>query len=127
MNMLCPLCNKTCTVSKMADEWALITCPTKAKLILENTLSHFAVYTTSTFGNVFHTVHSATIPPYRLENHMLSKNSFSKILAMNGRTYIDYDGYEMYEFEEVLKVDDLIHMDSEDKLLERIKLLVLLS
>jgi hypothetical protein len=126
MNMICPLCNKECDPLPM-DGWALFFCPTKAKLMNEKSLSHFACYTNSTIMDGMYNVYSATIVPYRLENHMKADKPYSRILVMDGRTYIDMDGYEMYEFDEIIRLDEVIHMDSEDKLLERLKLLVLLS
>lgn len=119
--MLCPLCQKECIVTEQgqSDPYSLITCPTKVSDLSEEIKQpHFMARTGAW--------EMAVIPPFKLMTELKDPDSCSVIYKNMGDHYVDVDNFSRPCYRTLLVLPP-IHLDLEGKLLERIKLILLLS
>lgn len=127
--MQCPLCLQECETSHEGDVTSKRVlryyCPTRAetKVPLYNT-SHYTQYHDDN-GQIKEFI---IILPYQLVNryHAISPYSVINILTENPELYNDMMETSEWKFKEILRLP-LLRPDIEEKLLERIKLMILLS
>jgi hypothetical protein len=127
--MQCPLCLQECETNGVYDftsegVWRYY-CPTRveAKVPLYNT-SHYTQYHDDN-GQIKEFI---IILPYQLVNryHAISPYSVISVLTENPEFYNDMMETSEWKFKEILRLP-LLRSDIEEKLLERIKLMILLS
>ncbi len=116
--MLCPLCQKECIVFNNLGP--MFRCPTEVNDLLNHTTnSHFSTH----IGRW----EISTIPPFKIITVDLSDPEPRSTIYKNmGDIYYDIDNIPIPCYTELLVLPK-VHLDLEDKLLERIKLILLLS
>lgn len=136
--MLCPLCQKEC-ISSEEHGGALpptYSCPTMVRTGGDggryHTESHFVRYITGGWSTGLYYLERAVFPPYKLENHCTGNVAQPKphssiyVMGPNPRYRPRLRDVNKTCFKQVLKTP-IIHMDTEDKLSERIRLILLFS
>lgn len=136
--MKCPLCQKECTQTEDLNP-PNYACPTTA--VYNNMVhSHFYRFPVGNYLDSMHYREIATVLPYRLINEYDNFNVGTVYEDEQEQQRIESKAYSMiqilkesmhfsmgdYAFVNVLETA-LIHMDTEEKLLARIKLLLLMS
>lgn len=147
--MICPLCQKECipTGYLLEDNWE---CPTRVQIpSYPGPTSHFVRALVLTDGHpmVFYPLELAIVLPYRLTNYLLAdieienscigtpmlhpQSSHSVLAKLTENPSYEHRFNTAYGkrflFKDILVLQELIHMDIEEKLRERLDILVLFS
>lgn len=146
--MKCPLCQKECNENAEEVLPPSFTCPTYVRIGgfggRYSTHSHFIKYSTGGWATGIYYLERAVIPPYKLENHLCESTTYREdangerlevihkphssiyVMDKNPEWRPGIKGVNKTTFSYTLRTP-LIHMDIEDKLKERLKLILLLS
>ena len=126
--MKCPICQQECVTTESVGRTpsVSVSCPIKIRTGEFYTVSHYRIYQTDSWDMGKYYLERAIALPYKIESHHNANITPYSVIYVMGPNPKDSPHAKNVKFNYALTTP-LIHMDIEEKLRQRVKLILLLS